>query len=76
MVVQYLDFFYRWSISGQLAIYLYHIALNPKEVIKILNHLRWFVYAWLREWHYLEVWPCWSMCVTVGVGFKTHILAA
>jgi hypothetical protein len=26
----------------------------------------------LLEW----VWPCWSRCVTVGVGFKTFILAA
>ena len=24
----------------------------------------------------LEVWPCWRKCVTVGVGFKTLILAA
>jgi hypothetical protein len=22
------------------------------------------------------MWPCWSRCVTVGVGFKTLILAA
>ena len=29
-----------------------------------------------REWHYLEVWPCWNRYVTVGVGFKTLILAA
>ena len=40
-----------------------------------------------REWNvmvcicpgsgnYLEVWPCWSRCVLVGVGFKTLILAA
>jgi hypothetical protein len=29
-----------------------------------------FVYARPREWH------CWSRCVTVGVGFKTFILAA
>jgi hypothetical protein len=26
--------------------------------------------------HYWKVWPCWSRCVTVGVGFKTLILAA
>ena len=26
----------------------------------------------LLEW----VWPCWSGCVTVGVGFKTLLLAA
>jgi hypothetical protein len=32
--------------------------------------------AWPREWHYLEVWPCWSRCVTVGMGFKTLTLAA
>jgi hypothetical protein len=24
----------------------------------------------------LEVWPCWSRCVTVDVGFKTLVLAA
>jgi len=36
--------------------------------------LSWFEYAWPREWHNLEVWPCWSRCVTVGVGFKTLIL--
>jgi hypothetical protein len=38
--------------------------------------LRWFVYAWPRKWHYLEVWPCWSRCVIVDIGFKTLILAA
>ena len=27
-----------------------------------------------REWHYLQVWPCWSRCVTEGVGFKSLIL--
>jgi hypothetical protein len=26
----------------------------------------------LLEW----VWPCWSRCVTVGVGYKSLILAA
>jgi len=26
----------------------------------------------LLEW----VWPCWSRCVTVGVGFKTLTLAS
>ena len=25
---------------------------------------------------YLEVWPCWSRYVTVGMGFKTLLLAA
>ena len=37
--------------------------------------LWWFEYAWPREWHYLEVWPCWSRCVTVNMGFKTIVLA-
>jgi hypothetical protein len=35
-----------------------------------------FEYAWHREWYYLEVWPCWGMYVTVGMGFKTLVLAA
>ena len=26
-------------------------------------------------WHYLEVWPCWRKRVTVGMGFKTLVLA-
>jgi len=30
----------------------------------------WFEYTWLREWHYVEVWPCWSRWVTVGVGLR------
>jgi hypothetical protein len=38
--------------------------------------LWWLEYAWPREWHYLEVWPGWRKGVTVGVGFKTLILAA
>ena len=29
-----------------------------------------------REWWDYKVWPCWGRCVTVGVGFKTLILAA
>jgi hypothetical protein len=40
------------------------------------NILSWFVYAWPMEWHYLEVWPRWSRCFIVGLGFKTLILAA
>jgi hypothetical protein len=28
--------------------------------------LWWFEYAWPREWHYKEMWPCWRKCVTVG----------
>ena len=30
--------------------------------------LWWFEYAWAREWHYEEVWPCWSGCGLIGVG--------
>ena len=30
----------------------------------------WFVCAWPREWQYLEVWLCWSRCVTVSMGFN------
>ena len=36
----------------------------------------WFEYAWPREWHDSEVWPCWGRYVTVGVGFNTFTLAA
>ena len=25
---------------------------------------------WNRESHYLEVWPCWNKCVTVGVALR------
>ena len=28
------------------------------------------------EWQDLKVWPCWSRCVTVGVGYKSLLLAA
>ena len=41
----------------------------------ILNLPVMVEYAWAQEWHYLEVWPCWSRCVTVGMGFKTLFLA-
>ena len=34
------------------------------------SHLSWFVYAWPREQHYLEVWPCWSRCVAMGMGLR------
>ena len=37
--------------------------------------MQWFEYAWSREWHYKEVWPCWRKCVTVGVGNKTLLQA-
>jgi hypothetical protein len=36
----------------------------------------WFEYDCAKEYHYLEVWPCWRKYVTMGVGFKTLILAA
>jgi hypothetical protein len=39
--------------------------LGP-ESVKLLGGM-----AWLEE-----VWPCWRKCVTVGLGFKTLILAA
>jgi hypothetical protein len=48
---------------------------NSAWLLSII-HLWWFVYTWLREWYYLEVWPCWSRCVTVGMGFKSILLAA
>jgi hypothetical protein len=32
------------------------------------------IYVQPREWHYKNVWPCWSTCVILGVGFKTLIL--
>ena len=32
--------------------------------------------CWRRCGLLEEVWPCWRKCVTVGVGFKTLILAA
>jgi len=43
--------------------------LHSDTFLPIRPHLRWwFEYAWLREWHLLEVWPCWSRCGLVGVG--------
>ena len=35
----------------------------------------WFEYAWPREWHDKEVWPCWKKCVTVGENFQNLLLA-
>ena len=32
--------------------------------------------TWAREWHYQEVWACWSRCVTVGMGSNVLVLAA
>ena len=37
--------------------------------------LWWVVHARPREWHYYEVWPFWSRWVTVGVDYKTLVLA-
>ena len=34
------------------------------------RNTQWFEYAQPREWNYLEVQPCSSRCVTVGMGFK------
>jgi hypothetical protein len=36
----------------------------------------WYEYAWPKEWHYLEVWPFWRKCVTMGLSFKILVLAA
>jgi hypothetical protein len=44
-----------------------HGTKEGKE--KASGVLWWFEYSWPREWHYLEVWPWWRKCVTVGVGF-------
>jgi hypothetical protein len=51
-------------------------CMRVKPFTRTNKPVRWFVYARLRDWHYWEVWPCWSRCVTVGVGFKTLILAS
>jgi len=37
-----------------------------KPPVIFLSLLWWFDYAWLREWPYLEMWPCWSRCGLVG----------
>ena len=37
--------------------------------------LWWFVYSWTREWHHLEVWPCWNRCDLVGVGVSLWVWA-
>jgi hypothetical protein len=44
-------------------------------VSSMCESMRRFVFACAREWNYLELWPCWSRCITVGVGFETLILA-
>ena len=38
--------------------------------------LRWYGLIGVGVVLLEEVWLCWSRCVTVGVGFKTLILAA
>lgn len=43
---------------------------------KARRALSWFDYAWLREWHYLEVWPCRDNCVNVGMGFTLDLDAS
>jgi hypothetical protein len=35
-------------------------AVMKHHDMKELREVWWFEYAWPREWHYLEVWPCWS----------------
>jgi hypothetical protein len=52
------------------------VSSDPAFLYFVWDVTWWFEYAWPREWHCLEVWPCWSRCVTVGLGFKTLILAA
>jgi len=34
------------------------------------SYLSWFKCAWPREWHYLELRPCWNRGVTGGVGLR------
>ena len=31
--------------------------LTVTHLLQIMP-LWWFIYAWPREWRYLEVWPC------------------
>ena len=33
------------------------------------------IYAWLRDWHYWHVQPCWGRYVTVSVYIKTLIIS-
>jgi hypothetical protein len=38
-------------------------------------YMWWFEYAWPKEWHYLEVWLCWSRCGLVGIGVSLWVWA-
>jgi hypothetical protein len=63
-------FYYAMARYGPHRLMCLHKPMGPG------NGMSWFEYAWPREWHYLEEWPCWNRCVTVVVGFKTLTLAA
>ena len=34
------------------------------------------LYVCPKEWNQSKLWPCWGMCVSVGVGSNTFILVA
>ena len=41
-------------------------VLSFMKLFAVRYHVWWFENAWLREWHYLETWLCWSGYGPVG----------
>jgi hypothetical protein len=69
----HIKYFTDWTISPDV-----NLFLGIREYFKIIIpawSLWWFVYSWTREWHHLEVWPCWNRCDLVGVGVSLWVWA-
>ena len=66
---------------GLNVLFYYALARYGPHRLKYLNKpmeaKEWnvMVCVWPREWHYLEVRPCWSRRVTMEVGFNTLVLS-
>jgi len=64
-----------WDLLQELSQLGYQVSPKKAQLCQLeVTIIVWICLA--REWHYLEVWPCWSRCVIVGVRLKTLTLAA
>ena len=56
-----LDIFDQFSCVALLVGIMHHMETLAEALL-----VWWFEYAWPREWHCYELWPCWSRCGLVG----------
>jgi hypothetical protein len=76
-----------WGGKGLFGLYFHHRRKSGQELkqgrdleagvyVKVMEECCCDgLYSCTREWHHLEVWPCWNRCDLVGVGVSLWVWA-